>query len=167
MSVTRIWNEDQARWEIVGGTVAGGGGDVAYLPLTGGVLTGALSLSGPPTAPLHAATKAYVDSLVGVAPAWTSITGKPSTFPPSSHTHPGSDLSSDVPIARVPTGTSSTTVAFGNHNHSGVYEPLGHTHSEYAANTALLAHQGTSSQILVSGSGPSGGQNGDIWLQIV
>jgi hypothetical protein len=35
--------------------------DVGALPLTGGKLTGALTLSGAPTANLHAATKQYVD----------------------------------------------------------------------------------------------------------
>lgn len=35
--------------------------DVGALPLTGGTLTGALTLSGAPTANLHAATKQYVD----------------------------------------------------------------------------------------------------------
>lgn len=33
----------------------------SYLPLTGGTLTGALTLSGAPTSDLHAATKKYVD----------------------------------------------------------------------------------------------------------
>ncbi|MEV1321950.1 hypothetical protein AB0J14_38380 [Micromonospora arborensis] len=35
------------------------------LPRSGGTLTGALTLPGAPTAPLHAATKGYVDSLGG------------------------------------------------------------------------------------------------------
>lgn len=40
---------------------------VGYLPLAGGTLTGPLTLSGAPTATLHAATKAYVDAqVVGV-----------------------------------------------------------------------------------------------------
>jgi hypothetical protein len=34
----------------------------AFLPLSGGALTGMLSLAGAPTSPAHAATKAYVDS---------------------------------------------------------------------------------------------------------
>ena len=39
------------------------------LNLTGGTLTGALTLSGAPTTNLHAATKAYVDTAVsGAAP---------------------------------------------------------------------------------------------------
>jgi len=37
-------------------------GDARWLPLTGGVLTGLLTLSGAPTANLHAATKLYVDT---------------------------------------------------------------------------------------------------------
>lgn len=38
-----------------------------FLALTGGTLTGALTLSGAPTNPLHAATKAYVDSVIAGA----------------------------------------------------------------------------------------------------
>ena len=40
-----------------GSTIAG------YLPLAGGTLTGKLTLSGPPTNPLDAATKAYADGV--------------------------------------------------------------------------------------------------------
>jgi hypothetical protein len=36
--------------------------EVDYLPLAGGTLTGALTLSGAPTVDLHAATKAYADT---------------------------------------------------------------------------------------------------------
>jgi len=36
--------------------------DALRLPLSGGTLTGALTLSGPPTTNLHAASKQYVDS---------------------------------------------------------------------------------------------------------
>lgn len=46
---------------------------------------------------------------------WDTLSGKPSVFAPSSHTHT---------IADLPTGTTSTTVALGNHAHSGVYEPV-------------------------------------------
>ena len=46
------------------------------------------------------------------------------------HKHSGADITSGtVAIARLPTGTTSTTVAVGNHNHSGVYAPANHTHS--------------------------------------
>lgn len=37
------------------------------------------------------------------------------------------DASTKVPIAEVPTGTTGTTVALGNHNHSGVYAATGTT----------------------------------------
>lgn len=40
----------------------------AYLPLSGGTLTGALTLSGAPTSNLHAATKKYVDDAVDALP---------------------------------------------------------------------------------------------------
>lgn len=39
--------------------------EVGALPITGGTLTGALTLSGAPTANLHPATKKYVDDIVG------------------------------------------------------------------------------------------------------
>lgn len=51
-----------------------------------------------------------------------------------SHSHTGSTLSSinastlttgTVPYAQLPTGTTGSTVAIGNHTHSGVYQPVG------------------------------------------
>jgi hypothetical protein len=55
---------------------------VNVLPMTGGILTGLLTLSGPPTAPLHAATKAYVDAQVSpVSVDGTSIKGNGTTTP--------------------------------------------------------------------------------------
>ena len=39
--------------------------DERYLQLSGGTLTGALTLNGEPTEDLQAATKQYVDNLVG------------------------------------------------------------------------------------------------------
>ncbi|MFI7608822.1 hypothetical protein ACIBTV_27430 [Micromonospora sp. NPDC049366] len=58
----------------------------------GDTMTGPLSVP-TPTAAAHAATKAYVDSAVaaggggGGSVAWEAVTGKPATFPPSSHGH--------------------------------------------------------------------------------
>jgi len=46
------------------------------------------------------------------------------------------DAGTKVPIAQVPTGTSGTTVAFGNHNHSGVYDPAGTAASGDSAHTS-------------------------------
>ncbi len=43
---------------------------------------------------------------------------------PTSHNHAASEVTSGtLDIARIPTGTSSTTAALGDHNHSGVYQP--------------------------------------------
>ena len=50
---------------------------------------------------------------------WNEIGSKPSSFTPSSHTHSASDITSGtLALARIPTGTTSTTVALGNHTHS-------------------------------------------------
>lgn len=80
------------------------------LPLAGGTLTGFLTLHAAPTANMHAATKKYVDEKMAAAGSgdmlksvydtnedgvvdkaeavpWSGVTGKPSTFPPSTHTH--------------------------------------------------------------------------------
>lgn len=34
------------------------------------------------------------------------------------------DGSTKIPIAQIPTGTTSSTVSLGNHNHTGTYQPL-------------------------------------------
>ena len=47
---------------------------------------------------------------------------------PLAHSHAAADITSGTfAIARIPTGTSSTTVALGNHNHSSLYVPLART----------------------------------------
>jgi hypothetical protein len=51
---TWIW--DGAKW------VSGGAGSPVYLPLSGGTMTGPLTLAADPTVPLGAATKQYVDA---------------------------------------------------------------------------------------------------------
>src|SRR5699024_374682 len=40
-----------------------------------------------PTATTNATTKAYVDAEVTAGKAWANLTGKPTAFPPSEHTH--------------------------------------------------------------------------------
>lgn len=78
--------------------------------------------------------------------SYNSLTDKPSTFPPSSHTHDdryyteteignffsgttaitGYNKSTwDALVSFPGFGTSGTTAAYGNHNHSGVYQPVG------------------------------------------
>lgn len=60
-----------------------------------------------PTATTHATTKSYVDTEVTAGKAWANITGKPSTFSPSTHTHPSSQISDAV------TNVSGTTTDAG------------------------------------------------------
>ena len=55
-------------------------GDARYLQLSGGTLTGFITLSGAPTADLHPATKKYVDDLVAAAGGGGSnVPNKPAT----------------------------------------------------------------------------------------
>lgn len=41
----------------------------------------------------------WVKLVTGASVSWASVTGKPATFAPSAHTHPGSDLTSAAPLA--------------------------------------------------------------------
>lgn len=58
---------------------------------------------------------AITSGVLSASTDWSTILNKPSVFTPSSHTHTISDL---------PTGSTSTSLALGNHVHSGVYEPV-------------------------------------------
>lgn len=79
--------------------------------------------------------------------AWGDITSKPSTFAPSAHTHSAGDITSGTfAIARIPTGTTGTTVALGNHLHTGVYEPV------FSKNTAFNKNFGTTSGTVAQGN---------------
>ena len=61
----------------------------------------------------------WVDSTSKPTYTWSEISGKPSSFTPSAHTHSASDITSGtLALARIPTGTTSSTVALGNHTHS-------------------------------------------------
>jgi hypothetical protein len=69
--------------------------------------------------------------------AWADVTGKPSTFAPSAHTHSAGDITSGAfAITRIPTGTTASTVALGNHTHAynsltgipSTFAPSAHTH---------------------------------------
>ncbi len=51
--------------------------------------------------------------------AYGSLSGVPSSFSPSAHNHAAADVTSGTfNIARIPTGTTSSTVALGNHSHA-------------------------------------------------
>lgn len=56
-----------------------------------------------------------------VRTTWAHIDNKPATFPPSPHTHGGSDITSGtVSVARLPVGTGANQVASGSHQHSQI-----------------------------------------------
>lgn len=58
---------------------------------------------------------AITSRLAGYVRFWADIPDKPSVFPPTAHTHSANDINSDVlAIARIPTGTTGSTVALGN-----------------------------------------------------
>lgn len=71
------------------------------------------------------ATAAELNYMDGVTSnVQTQLNGKSA----SSHTHSANDITSGkLNIARIPTGLSGTTVALGNHTHSG-YATVSHTH---------------------------------------
>lgn len=91
------------------------------LPLSGGTLTGFLTLHAAPTANMHAATKKYVDDKMAASGSgdmlksvydtnedgivdkassvpWSGVTDKPSSYTPSSHSHTKSQIT-DFPSA--------------------------------------------------------------------
>lgn len=68
------------------------------------------------------------DASAGVT-SYYDLPDVPSTFPPSTHTHAASEITSGtLAISRIPTGTTFTTVALGNHTHS-TYAASSHTHA--------------------------------------
>ena len=61
------------KWDATNGWICGvdNSTDTTKVPLGGGTMTGALTLSGNPTENLHSATKQYVDTQVGNSAHWT------------------------------------------------------------------------------------------------
>lgn len=56
----------------------------------------------------------------GGVTSYNDLTDVPTTFPPATHTHAASDITSGtLDLARIPTGTTGATVALGNHTHTG------------------------------------------------
>ena len=93
----------------------------AALPKSGGTMTGFITLHAAPTANMHPATKKYVDDKMIAAGSgdmtkavydangdgvvdkaetvpWSGVTGKPNTFPPSTHKHTKSEIT-DFPVS--------------------------------------------------------------------
>lgn len=92
------------------------------------------------------------------ASAWDGITGKP-IFASIATSGSASDLGSGtVPIARIPTGTSSTTVALGDHTHAQLHDrshAITSTSDHTAGNWKVLYTNG-SGQVVELALGSSG-----------
>lgn len=117
-----------------------------------------------------AAAKAYTDANKVTSLPWSSITNKPSTFPPSSHTHSWSDITGAPATAtRWPTWNEVT-------GKPSTFPPAAHTHSEYYTKQevdAKLASIGGSQVAIITGTIANGGtlplpsgytQNQCYWL---
>ena len=98
-----------------------------------------------PSATSHATTKAYVDSAITGAKAWGNLTGKPSTFPPSAHTHTVSDIT-DLTLATA--ATANTT-------------PLRDSAGRFA-----VANPSTAAQVANKGYVDSAVSSGTTWAKI-
>jgi len=57
----------------------------------------------------------------GGAVHWNNVTNKPSSYPPSSHTHPGSQITSQVPDSDKLDGHDASYFATASHNHDERY----------------------------------------------
>lgn len=75
---------------------------------------------------IGAAAVSHTHTIAQVTNLQSTLDGKAA----SSHNHAAGDINSGTfNIARIPTGTTGSTVALGNHNHSGVYAPVSHSHA--------------------------------------
>ena len=90
--------------------------NAAQVELTGAqTIAGVKTFSSAPVVPDASFTIAKTSGLQ------SALDGKAAV----SHTHAATEIiSGTLDIARIPTGTTGTTVALGNHLHTGVYEPL-------------------------------------------
>lgn len=82
------------------------------------------------------AAASHTHAIADVTSLQTALDGKAA----SSHTHAASDVASGtLDVARIPTGTTSGTVALGDHTHSG-YQPtlVSGTNIKTVNNTSLL-----------------------------
>lgn len=101
---------------------------------------------------------------------WNNLSGKPSSFTPASHTHSASNITSGtLALARIPTGTSSSTVALGNHTHSN-YASSSHTHNRLTVednrDTTLLPNNMGSSSLRTFFNQQSNMPNTNWWAGI-
>src|SRR5262245_34372512 len=96
-------------WDMVSfGGAAAGSGTAGYLPLSGGTMTGLLTLSGDPVGTLDAATKAYADIKAPLASP--ALTGIP-TAPTASVGTNSTQLATTAFVTAAMTGAGAITEA--------------------------------------------------------
>jgi len=95
----------------------------------------------------------------GGVSSYSDLTDVPTEFPPEAHTHTATDITSGtLAIARIPTGTTSTTVCLGNDSRlSDARTPTAHTHGNISSAGAIGSTSGVpiitgSSGVLQAGS---------------
>lgn len=116
--------------------------------------------------PLNFNRETGVISINPIQISWSDILNKPLKFESTYHSHSASDINEGVlNINRIPTGNTSDTVSLGNHTH--LYLPLsgGVLTGRVDSNSNINAPNITF--IIKSPSNPSGGSDGDVWLQYV
>lgn len=126
---------DGSVWKDIGGASA----DELYINASGDTMKGALTLAGPPTAPLHAATKAYADSIAG-----SGAVGPAGPAGPAGATGPagpaGADGAPGADGAQGPPGTAYLNAQW-NFNQTTTVSPNSGTMrmnaTTYAATTVL------------------------------
>lgn len=131
-------------------TTVSAGSSGNYLPLSGGTMTGSLSLASDPQLDYQAATKHYVDTQIAAISQSGGGGGETTTYVGSQYINvTGTVISLNTSVTNG-TGTlysaighdhdgtyalsahnHDTTYAALVHNHDGVYSLIGHTHSNY------------------------------------
>ena len=96
------WTQVAAATDAGGPYLSVAAGVSTYLPLAGGTMTGLVTLSGAPSNPLHASTKAYADTMLplagGTMTGLVTLSGPPSN-PLHAATKAYVDAGAFVPIA--------------------------------------------------------------------
>lgn len=117
--------------------------DVNALPISGGTMTGALTLNGTPTANLHAATKKYVDDAVSNVDTLPDQTGQSGKFLTTNGT-----VASWMTANYQPKYTISTTTILASGWSNGLYSTLQTTYpaASYDLNLELNGDSITSAQ---------------------
>jgi hypothetical protein len=125
----------------------------SYLPLTGGTLTGALTLSGAPTTDLHAATKKYVDDADALAVKKTDVVTTGGTAAQAGKV-PGLDANGKISSTMLPAAATGSMTLKGAIDPTAA-APTGAVKGDYyVANAA-----GTSTWVGINGQAVKSGDS--------